>query len=78
MCAHTDLTLWTLGFLRMLLLRLHHRLPGLQIKAEAFYQAKKAAAAQKGLAERKASGELKAVNATLEVCTLTAAPQKVI
>lgn len=50
-------------------------MPVLQIKAEAFYQAKKAAAAQKGLAERKASGELKAVNATLEVCT-TAAPKK--
>lgn len=39
----------------------------LQIKAEAFYQQKKAATASKALAERKAAGELKAVNSVLEV-----------
>lgn len=44
----------------------------LQIKAEAFYQQKKAATASKALAERKAAGELKAVNSVLEVraCSL--------
>lgn len=37
-----------------------------KIKAEAFYQAKKAATAAKALAERKATGELKVVNSVLE------------
>lgn len=38
-----------------------------KIKAEAFYQQKKAATASKALAERKAAGELKSVNSVLEV-----------
>ncbi len=37
-----------------------------QIKAEAFYQQKKAATAAKALALRKAAGELKTVNSVLE------------
>lgn len=38
-----------------------------KIKAEAFYQQKKAATASKALAERKAAGELQSVNSVLEV-----------